>query len=133
MTAPNDNGWKKRGYVPLWRGFKDDPLWKRKHRASPPEAWLDLYSEARGVDSPKDKPMIFNKRLIYLKRGQLVSSQRELADRWLWSRNSVRNFLEKLKRRGSISIESIDGSSGFSIITISNYEQLCEISTEAEK
>jgi hypothetical protein len=111
---------KKLGYVRLWRGFRDDPLWKKKRKFSQFEAWLDLYMEARGVSGE----IIFKRARFNLKRGQLVTSQWMLARRWDWPRGSVRNFLRKLTRRNSIAVCGIPKGAGHSIITLLNYEEL---------
>ena len=115
---------KALGYVRLWRGFRDDPLWRNRRKFSQWEAWLDMYLDARGVDTQPEKPMIFHGHVIPLKRGQLITSQRELAHRWRWPRNSVRNFFSKMERRGSILIDVIKGRAGYSLITFLKYNEL---------
>lgn len=115
-------GFDKKGYVRLWRSFQDDPLWKKKRKFSQWEAFEDLYLGARGVDSPGFE---FEKRIIDLKRGQLITSQHKLAKRWNWSRGSVRNFLSKLERRKTIITESfLSGRTGYTIITFLKYNEL---------
>jgi len=119
-------GFKKLGYVRLWRGFKDDPLWKIKRKFSEWEAWEDLYMEASGTD----RIVIFKKRVIKLKRGQLATSQRILAKRWNWTRGSVRNFLSKLERRQSISVKPLTHSPPHSLITFLKYDELNPMNEE---
>ena len=115
-------GFKKQGYVRWWRGFRDDPLWKQKRKFSNFEAQHDLYVEARGVDSPGFQ---FRYKIVDLERGQLVTSQRILAKRWRWSRGSVENFLKNLERRRTIITKSFPlGRSGYTIITLVNYNEL---------
>jgi len=114
-------GFKKLGYVRLYRAFRDDPLWKKKRKFSQWEAFEDLYFEARGIDSPGFE---FNKRIIDLKRGQLITSQRALSKRWDWSRGSVENFLKKLEKRGTITNSPSNLGRSYSIITFLNYNEL---------
>lgn len=117
-------GFKKQGYIRLWRGFQEDPLYplKQKRKFSQWEAFLDLWLNARGLDSPSFE---FKKRIIHLKRGQLITSQRILAKRWNWSRGSVRNFLEKLERRKTIIAKTFSlGRRGYTIIVFLKYNEL---------
>ncbi|MBA7676070.1 hypothetical protein ES703_84310 [subsurface metagenome] len=115
-------GFKKQGYVIWWRGFRDDPLWKQKRKFSKWEAFEDLYLEARGLDSTNFQ---FGHKIVDLKRGQLITSQRILAKRWHWSRGSVRNFLKKLERRSTIIAKTFSlGRNGYTIITFLKYNEL---------
>jgi len=114
-------GFKKFGYVRLWRGFKDDPLWKKKRKFSQWEAFEDLYIEASGTD----RIFLFKKRHhVALKRGQLITSQRDLAKCWGWHRTSVVRFLKKLERRGTITVRPSDLGRIYLIITFLNYDEL---------
>lgn len=123
-------GFKKKGYIRWWRGFMDDPLWKQKRKFSPAEASLDLWVEARGLDSPHFQ---FKYKIVDLKRGQLVTSQRILAKRWNWSRGSVENFLKNLEIRRTIIIKSFPlGRSGYTIIELLEYNDLNPLN-KAEK
>jgi hypothetical protein len=112
------------GFVRLWRGFQDDPLYKKRRKFSQWEAWEWLMMNARGTDLPGDKPLIFHGHIVQLRRGQLATSQWELARRWGWSRGSVECFFRKLSRRKSISIKAAGRSGGYTIITLLNYEEL---------
>lgn len=42
---------------------------------------------------------------IFLSAGQLVTSYSELASRWKWSRDNVRNFFLALEKTGTVSLE----------------------------
>jgi len=96
-------GFERLGFITFWRGYQDDPLWKENRKFSQFEAWLDMYAF---MTSGIDRTFIFRKRVIKLKRGKFVTSQRMLARRWNWTRGSVRNFLRKLERRKSIYVEA---------------------------
>jgi hypothetical protein len=125
LNTKNDkNGWQKQGWIRIPRGWQDDPLFKKRRRFSAWEAWLDIYMNARGTDlKPPDPPLVFNKRCLWPKRGQLYTSQKDLARRWGWDRGSVRKFLRKLIRRGSIEVETAKGPGGHSLITVLNYDE----------
>lgn len=112
----------KKGYFRFWRSFKDDPLYKQKRKFSQFEAWLDLYSEAWGVDNPG---FVFKKRIVNLKRGELVTTQRTLAKRWGWYQTSVVRFLKKLEKRKTITIKVHGrGRGGYIVITFRHYNKL---------
>lgn len=125
-------GFKKQGYIRLWRGFREDPLHplNQKRKFSPWEAFEDLSLEARGKDSPGFE---FKKRIVNLKRGQLITSQRSLARRWNWHRNSVVRFLKKLESRGTIIITSSHLGRSYSIITFLKYDELNPMKDENYK
>ena len=44
---------------------------------------------------------------VELQAGQLAKSEEELADRWQWSRNTVRKFLSELQECGKIEQQKI--------------------------
>lgn len=123
-------GYKSQGYIRLYRGSRDDPLWKKKRKFSQFEALLDLYLEARGVDSPGFE---FNKKIVHLKRGQLITSQRILAKRWDWLRCSVQSFLKKLEKRGTITNCPSNLGRVYSIITFLNYDELNPLLDNSDK
>jgi DNA-binding MarR family transcriptional regulator len=116
-------GLEKQGYIRLWRGYRQYPIYplNQKKKFSPWEAFLDLSIEARGKDSPGFE---FEKRIVHLKRGQLITSQRKLAKRWNWSRGSVTYFLGKLERRKIITVSPSNLGRIYSIITFLNYNKL---------
>ncbi|MBA7520828.1 hypothetical protein ES705_12927 [subsurface metagenome] len=116
-------GLEKQGYIRLWRGYRKYPIYplNQKKKFSPWEAFLDLSIEARGKNSPGFE---FEKRIVHLKRGQLITSQRKLAKRWNWSRGSVTYFLGKLERRKIITVSPSNLGRIYSIITFLNYNKL---------
>ena len=46
----------------------------------------------------EDKQILFNKKLITVKRGSRITSIRKLAERWGWSRGRVARFLDMLEQ-----------------------------------
>ena len=67
-------------------------------RASKYEAWIDLLQQA----AYKDKIYINS----IVRRGELITSIRKLADAWLWDKDTVRMYLKMLERDGKIEIVS---------------------------
>jgi len=79
-------------------------------------AWIWLI----GAASYKDKNIYFNKRNIDIKRGQLITSIRQLCKTFHWGNTKVENFLKRLTKTGKISRQQQDGR--YTMITICNYE-----------
>jgi len=77
---------------------------------------LDLVAFAAG----KDKEVLFRGESIRLKRGQILLSERFLAERWGWSRERVRRFLEICFRSDMIRDHRRDHR--ISVVSVVNYE-----------
>lgn len=127
----------KRGYVKLWRKSLDDPLFKEKRVFSRWESWIDMIMQASGTDR---KVKNVNGEGVFLKRGQFMSSERELAARWNWSKGKTSRFMEKLKmgrgmgRRISVKVDhrySQKMGQPKSIITITNYNKYNPVNNES--
>jgi len=106
-----------RGYIKLWRKIWSHKFFHEKRKFSRFEAWIDLIMLANG----KDKEIIFDGKPLLIKRGQFLTSQRRLADRWRWSKTKTRDFL-KLSQKHDHSI-GIFSDRKKSIITILNYSK----------
>ena len=111
------------GYIGLFRKFfNEHEFWKEKRKYSKAEAWIDLMKDARYKDEPET---LFDKRGSYvLEYGDVYISLRYLGERWQWSKNKVRHFLEYLEKRQSISFKKRD--SHRTIINIVNLKGYIE-------
>jgi len=88
------------GYLGIFRKFFDHEFWGEKRQYSKAEAWIDLMQCARYSDKPET---LLDKRGSYvLEYGDVYVSLRYLGERWQWSKNKVRHFLEYLEKRESI-------------------------------
>jgi len=101
------------GYIKLHRKILNHPFWKEKRLFSRVEAWIYLMLNANG------KEIIFDGKPILIKRGQLLTSQRQLAARWGWGKTKTRDFL-KICQNHYHSIK-VSSDRKKSIITILNY------------
>ena len=88
-------------------------------------AWIDLLLLA----NHKDKETIFDKKPILVKRGQRITSVRELSARWGWGKDKTLRFLRLLESEKMIVKES---DSRKTLLTIVNYGiyQDCENENE---
>lgn len=110
-----------KGWVKLHRSLEDHWLWKQARRFSKAEAWIDLLLKANHQDNKSVKGM----SLIEVKRGQVLTSQLRLAERWRWNRKTVKKFLLLLQNDEMIRFETDKGGdNGYTLITILNYDKL---------
>jgi hypothetical protein len=128
------------GWIAISRELLDHPIVgagkpvtpadQRRGAYSRMEAWVDLLRLAKY----KSTRVPNRGRLVTLDAGQMVGSQRWLAERWNWTHKTVRHFLDVLVDDGMISFASAEvihkgkgtESSHYnpapaSIITICNY------------
>jgi len=103
------------GWIKLHRKIRDNPLFKENRKFSKFEAWIDLLLAANHADNE----VVFGYEKIQVKRGQLITSEVQLADRWKWNRLSVRRFLTYLMREQMVSKIA---TSKYTILTIENYD-----------
>lgn len=108
MTDKTNSGWLK-----ISRDLPDHWIWEDPHRL---KWWLDLLMLAAWEDTKK----LVGRKLIEVKRGQIVASISFLENRWGKNHNTVIDFLKLLQSEGMITKKS---SNNISIITICNYEE----------
>lgn len=104
------------GWIKLHRSIKDNWLYKEKRTFSKFEAWIDILMNANHTDNK----IIFDGQLLEVKRGQLITSEVKLSNKWGWSRKKVRNFLELIEQDQMI-IKTIVPNK-CTIIEICNYD-----------
>ncbi len=102
------------GWIKLHRTIRENWLYKEKRVYSRFEAWIDLLLEA----NHKDNRFPLGNEIVECKRGQLITSIRQLCDRWNWSNTKVNNFLKLLQDDGMIAYFS---DTKKTVITIENY------------
>lgn len=103
------------GWIKLHRQITEHWLWEEKP-FSKGQAWIDLLLQA----NHKENKVPFGNQLISIERGEFLTSESKLAERWGWSRKRVRNFLEMLSQDGMI--ENIKMPNKGTRIKIVNYE-----------
>lgn len=106
-------------YIKLYRSILTNKIWLKKEPFTWGQAWIDLLLLAwwhpetgclwvRGIQVP-------------IRRGQVGWSERSLAERWHWSRNKVRHFIEYLKTEQQIEPQKNNITL---VISITNYDKL---------
>ena len=102
------------GWIKIHRNIQEHWLWNSEP-FSKGQAWIDLLL----MVNHQDNKIMLGGDLIEVKRGQRVTSLRQLADRWKWSRTKVSKFLEVLSKDNMIEYKS---DTKKTVLTIVNYE-----------
>jgi hypothetical protein len=105
----------ERGVFAVDRGVWDHPMFAPEPFTER-EAWLWLISAAVW----KATRVRAGRKLVALVRGQLVFSERFLAEKWKWSKSTVRRFLDRLKTEAMVTTLADRDAT---LITICNYEK----------
>lgn len=105
----------KNGWISLHRSIQDHWLFDEERKFSKFEAWIDLLLMVNHTD----KKLMLGNELITIKRGQKVTSIRKLCERWNWSNNKVKNFLNVLETDGMLIVKS---DSKKTLVTVVNYD-----------
>lgn len=100
-------------FFKIYRSLLDDPLWLGEPFTYG-QAWVDLIGRANFAD----KDNFYRGRFQRIGRGQIATSQQELADRWKWSRHKVNTFLRNLERAAMVTTKTTTNGT---TITIEKY------------
>lgn len=101
------------GWIKLHRAIQEHWLWDDEPFTRG-QAFIDLLL----MVNHKDKKIMFNGELIEVKKGSKITSLRQLSDRWKWSTNKVKKYLEQLQKDGMINYKCDNKKT---LITIENY------------
>lgn len=85
------------GWIKLHRELQENPLWQDKP-FSKGHAWIDLLLSA----NHSEKEFLIGSTVEKIERGNLITSELKLMERWGWSKNKVRRFLDYLQKENMI-------------------------------
>ena len=85
---------QNKGYILLHRSLQDCWIWFDDPKFTKGQAWVDLLM----MVNHEEKRLQFNGEFITVEEGQVITSIRSLAERWGWSKDSVKRFLNLLER-----------------------------------
>lgn len=108
---------KGKGWVKIERQIMDHWLWKSgpfDYRS----AWIDLILSV----NHEDKKILFNGKIINVKRGSMITSIQKLADRWGWSRQRAKRFLELLRDETMITTESTTHGTTVTLVKYDDFQ-----------
>ncbi|WP_239761117.1 DnaD domain protein [Mammaliicoccus sp. N-M51] len=103
------------GWISLHRSIKNHWTFKENRKFSKFEAWIDILL----MVNHKDKKIVLGNELVFVKRGQKITSIRKLCERWSWSNNKVKNFLKLLEEDGMLIAKS---DAKKTLLTVVNYD-----------
>lgn len=108
----------EKGWIKLYRQIQEcEFLWDSKEEPfDRRSAWIDLLLMA----NHKDKRMMFRGKAITVGCGQRITSLHNLAARWHWGINRVRNYLDLLQGEKMLIRESDNTKT---LLTIVNYQK----------
>ncbi len=86
------------GWIKLHRQIQGHWLWLSEKPFDKRSAWIDILL----MVNHEDKKILLGNDLVEVKRGERLTSEPKLAERWGWSRTKVRNFLNLLEKDGMI-------------------------------
>ena len=108
----------KRRYLKLDRQIPNSAIWNDGTPFDKAHAWMDLLLYVNFY--PKER--MFGNTMVKVKRGQTITSDNFLANRWNWSRNRVRRFLEMLEEADMIRIERTSYGTWINIVNYTKYQ-----------
>ena len=106
------------GFVKLHRSIRSHHTYflQQKRPATPFEAFIDLMLEAKY----KREAVPRDGQVIHVNRGQVLTTEDNLAKRFGWSRGKVRRWLGANTLSGEMQRETVQG---LTLITICNYDK----------
>ncbi|MFP4662690.1 MAG: hypothetical protein ACLFPF_10890 [Halanaerobiales bacterium] len=103
------------GYIGLYRSLQKHWLWKSEKPFDKRSAWIDILL----LVNHKPGKIYFNNEIVPVDRGEHITSEVKLAERWGWSRTKVRNFLNLLEQDDMI--ENIKENNKRTRLRVLNY------------
>ncbi len=104
-----------KGWIKLHRKLQEHWIWSEKRKFSKFEAWIYILFQA----NHKNKKTIINGQLVEIKKGEFVTSEVKLAEKWNWDRKIVRKFLKTLENENMIIRKS---TAKYTSITVENWD-----------
>lgn len=117
-----------KGWISVHRQIQNNWLWEDKP-FSKGQAWIDILM----LVNHEDGKTLMDGQLIDVYRGQHITSEPKLAERWGWSRTKVRNFLELLEKDCMIKNEKEGRKRTRLIVCNYNDYQVSENNTKTSK
>lgn len=119
------------GWIKLYRQIQEcDFLWSSKDEPfDRRSAWVDLLLMA----NHRDKRLMFRGKAITVKCGQRITSMRDLAERWHWSRDKVRRYLDLLEGEEMIIRESDNHKTLLTIVNYAKFQGECATDKSTDK
>jgi hypothetical protein len=112
-----------KGFIKLYRKITEHEFYLEDRKFSKFEAWIDLIMMA----NHKDHRFMLGNQFVDVKKGQIITSERKLMERWKWGKEKVRAYLKLLENDGMIVKESDRQKT---TLTLCNYSVYHDYETE---
>lgn len=112
------------GWIKIHRKIQECWIWQEKP-FDKGRAWVDLILLAMH----RDKKLLIDNEVVVIERGSFMTSILKLAERWGWSRNKVKRFLELLEDEQMLSTKRTHKGT---LVTIVKYEDYQVVDTSDE-
>ena len=106
------------GWIKLHRQITDSALWDDGKPFDNAHAWIDLLLCVNHADKKK---MIAGE-IVTIRQGEMFTSDMFLANRWHWSRNRVRRFLEVIERDNMIVVKRTTHGTWLSVVNYAKFQ-----------
>ncbi|UTF71810.1 DnaD domain-containing protein [Staphylococcus epidermidis] len=103
------------GWISLRRSIQKHWLFEEKRKFSRFEAWIDILMMVNHTDNK----IMHDGDLITVKRGQRITSLRQLGERWSWSITKVDKYLKILESDGMLDVKK---DTKKTVLTVVNYD-----------
>jgi hypothetical protein len=110
------------GWIKIYRQIRNHWIWKDKEPFDKRSAWIDLLLSV----NHKSKKVPFENDFIEIERGQTLTSIKQLAERWSWSRHKVSDYLNQLEQDTMIVQVRDTRKTLISIVNYSKYQPALE-------
>lgn len=109
----------QQGWITLHRSLLDNFLWQDKPFTKG-QAWVDLLLNA----NHEDKKIMFDGSVVEVKRGEKITSIRQLSERWGWSTTKTKKFLNVLQSEKMLTYFSNSKKTTYTVVNYNKYQDL---------
>ena len=106
------------GWIKLWRKIREHPFYTERKVFSKLEAWLDLLLTA----NHQDHKFLLGGSVIEARRGEVITSELTLMERWRWSKSKVRRFIKGLADERMVIKKADSKKTSILIINFETYQ-----------
>ena len=110
--------WMAYGWISIHRKIQQSDIWLDKEPFDKRSAWIDLIMMA----NHEDKQILFNGKFIEVKRGEKITSLKQLSDRWRWSTGKVKRFLNLLESGSMIELKTKRRYTSYKVVNYNVYQ-----------
>ena len=106
------------GWISIHRKIQQSDIWLDKEPFDKRSAWIDLIMMA----NHEDKQILFNGKFMEVKRGEKITSLKQLSDRWRWSTGKVKRFLNLLESGSMIELKTKRRYTSYKVVNYNVYQ-----------